>query len=258
MRTMLLQEDRFNEVVRVQHKLIKNVIKEPGETKFHRLKLSNDTIRKSVDCSEQSRFLFELLGFVKEMQPGPNGQMEEVYQLYPQNIQIEEFRMVDRIMERIAGNGSAALRPALPEAGKNNPVKVTSSKKDEVKRLATTNTELKSKLWEAQQERRNRQVNAPQMYREQQHIAAVNESADDYYSQMKQSRQSSDFYKKWNEKKKMITGDQIQQQIDGERRQQVQDMMLKDRSVNEKWGIRCLVMTNEFRAKHGLSALVWN
>ena len=57
-------------------KILKNIVNDPTNKKFQRLRLSNERIKKAIGECEQSRFILELLGFQKALLP-PEQQMQD-------------------------------------------------------------------------------------------------------------------------------------------------------------------------------------
>ena len=47
--------------------ILKNIINDPTNQKYQRLKCSNEKIKKAIIDCEQSRFIMEMLGFEKLM-----------------------------------------------------------------------------------------------------------------------------------------------------------------------------------------------
>jgi UBX domain-containing protein 6 len=43
--------------------VLKNIVNDPTNKKYQKLRLSNDKIKKAIGDCEQSRFILELLGF---------------------------------------------------------------------------------------------------------------------------------------------------------------------------------------------------
>lgn len=57
--------------------IIKNLVNDPTNRKYQRLRLTNDKIRKAIVECEQSQFVIELLGFQKaRLEPEATGAVQ--------------------------------------------------------------------------------------------------------------------------------------------------------------------------------------
>ena len=65
MRYQLKNDQVFHNNLQLILTIIKNLVNDPTNRKYQRLRLSNDKIRKAIVECEQSQFVIELLGFQK-------------------------------------------------------------------------------------------------------------------------------------------------------------------------------------------------
>lgn len=63
MRIQLKSDMLFSECVKVMFTVIQNILKNPNEDKFCKLRLSNASIKKNIGDIDQARFLLEMIGF---------------------------------------------------------------------------------------------------------------------------------------------------------------------------------------------------
>ena len=63
MRIQLKSEMRFTESIKLMNTVIQNILKNPGEDKYCKLRLSNPGIKKNIADIDQAKFLLEMIGF---------------------------------------------------------------------------------------------------------------------------------------------------------------------------------------------------
>ena len=63
MRYQVNNDSIYNGNLELMMKILKNIVNEPTNKKFQKLRLSNERIKKAIGECEQSRFIVELLGF---------------------------------------------------------------------------------------------------------------------------------------------------------------------------------------------------
>ena len=63
MRVKLLSDEAFLNTITVLRTLLKNIIKDPGEIKFHKIRLTNPKIKVAIADVIQCCLLLEMLGF---------------------------------------------------------------------------------------------------------------------------------------------------------------------------------------------------
>ena len=57
------QEEQYFNILKVLGAIIANLVKDPIETKYHTLKLSNKKIQETITCNMECVNLLEVLGF---------------------------------------------------------------------------------------------------------------------------------------------------------------------------------------------------
>lgn len=65
MRISLKSDKAFFETVKTLIQILKNIVKDPSNMKYQRLRLSNEKIKQCLTNNEQSLFFLEMLGFEK-------------------------------------------------------------------------------------------------------------------------------------------------------------------------------------------------
>ena len=63
MRIKLGSDQMFFDSIKIINTVLQNILKNPGQLKYSRLRLSNEKIRKHIDSVEQARFILEMIGF---------------------------------------------------------------------------------------------------------------------------------------------------------------------------------------------------
>ena len=69
MRIKLGTDKLFFDSIKIINTVIQNILKNPGQMKFSRLRLSNEKIMKHIDSVEQARFILEMIGFEQQQLP---------------------------------------------------------------------------------------------------------------------------------------------------------------------------------------------
>lgn len=114
MRFQLSNDSVFTGNLELLTKILKNIVNEPTNKKFQKLRLSNERIKKAIGECEQSRFIVELLGFQKALLP-PEQQVlpennviqqlgqpdEEYYVLVEDRLDVREFEIVINVMSTL-------------------------------------------------------------------------------------------------------------------------------------------------------------
>ena len=69
MRIRLNSDKMFFDSIKIINTVIQNILKNPGQIKFSRLRLTNEKIMKHIDSVEQARFIMEMMGFEQQLLP---------------------------------------------------------------------------------------------------------------------------------------------------------------------------------------------
>ena len=69
MRIKLNSDKMFFDSIKIINTVLQNILKNPGQLKYSRLRLSNEKIMKHIDSVEQARFIMEMMGFEQQMLP---------------------------------------------------------------------------------------------------------------------------------------------------------------------------------------------
>lgn len=104
MRVQLKSDQLFFSTVKVLHIILKNIVNDPTNPKYQRLKLSNEKVKKAIAQCEQSRFILEMLGFelVKWKDESlPDGLEEDYYILNQERIDMREFNLLISIIDEL-------------------------------------------------------------------------------------------------------------------------------------------------------------
>lgn len=122
---------------------------------------------------------------------------------------------------------------------------------------------MKSRLLSAHADRHDRRVNQPELIEEQRAVAYQNDQLDTYLGQMQHYKKMQQ--RKWiTRPKKMVTIDDLQKKIDEDIKIRNNGYYAGKGTNSENWGIRCLDLTNKFRAatdeghEGNKSALKWD
>ena len=75
MRIQLGSDAKMNETILFMSKIIKNILDNPGDDKFCKLKMSNQKMKDLIFSNEQANFILELVGF-EEMQICPKNSVK--------------------------------------------------------------------------------------------------------------------------------------------------------------------------------------
>ncbi len=63
MRIKVGSDDKMFYILKTLHTLLSNILKNPEEIKYQKIKLSNKVIKATITDVQESRFLLEMLGF---------------------------------------------------------------------------------------------------------------------------------------------------------------------------------------------------
>lgn len=63
LRVQIRSDKAFFESIKVLETVLQNIIKNPGEVKYSKLRLTNDKIKKNIGDVQQARFILEVIGF---------------------------------------------------------------------------------------------------------------------------------------------------------------------------------------------------
>jgi len=69
LRLNLRSDKKAFTVIRTLYTILRNILKDPSEPKFQKLRLSNKEIKANVCEIEESKFLLEMMGFEEKMLP---------------------------------------------------------------------------------------------------------------------------------------------------------------------------------------------
>ena len=69
MRIKLNSDKMFFDSIKIINTVLQNILKNPGQIKYSRLRLTNEKIMKHIDSVEQARFIMEMMGFEQQMLP---------------------------------------------------------------------------------------------------------------------------------------------------------------------------------------------
>ena len=69
MRIRLNSDKMFFDSIKIINTVIQNILKNPGQIKYSRLRLTNEKIMKHIDSVEQARFIMEMMGFEQQLLP---------------------------------------------------------------------------------------------------------------------------------------------------------------------------------------------
>eukprot|EP00347_Sterkiella_histriomuscorum_P004564 403359984 len=222
MRCYLKSDQIFFQNIKVMQTVLKNIINDPTNQKFHRLKASNEKIKKAITECEQSRFILEMLGFerVQWKDTSQQGAIEEEYfMLNQERLDMREYNL--GYWEQGPNNGSNNSFEERKTSKINVPV--NSKVKEKVNKIKNHDSIMKNRLLQAHQERQR-----------------------DAEAKL-QTRKC----------RRVITTADLQKKIDEETRFK-NNAQSAGKGDSERWGIRALELTNQFRAQHGLPALSWN
>ncbi|CDW73897.1 scp-like extracellular [Stylonychia lemnae] len=276
MRVQLKSDAYFFQNLKILQTILKNIINEPTNKKFQRLRLSNEKLKTAVSECEQSRFILEMLGFEK-VQWYDDSQFdaiqEDYYILNQQRIDMREFNIVVQIINEVFSknnmspltinmenqSGNLASNFSSKEEFKTSKitVPVNSRVKAQVDKIKNTENIMKSKLQSAHQERSTRQQYQPEIYQAQRELTNQNIKLESYMDQIKYYREMQRRNYRQEQVGKVITSQDLQKKIDDETRFK-NNATAAGKGDSERWGIRALELTNQFRASHGLPALSWN
>eukprot|EP00347_Sterkiella_histriomuscorum_P010826 403374778 len=277
MRCYLKSDQTFFQNIKVMQTVLKNIINDPTNQKFHRLKASNEKIKKAITECEQSRFILEMLGFQRVQwkdtsQPGAIE--EEYFMLNQERLDMREYNLVVSIIDDILkqNNLSPLTRNLVsweqgPNNGSNNSfeerktskinVPVNSKVKEKVNKIKNHDSIMKNRLLQAHQERQVRHQFTPEVYQTQRELTDRNHQLDTYMDQIKYYREMQRQNFRQENIGRVITTADLQKKIDEETRFK-NNAQSAGKGDSERWGIRALELTNQFRAQHGLPALSWN
>jgi hypothetical protein len=92
--------------------ILRNIVKDPTNKKFQRLRLSNDKLKKLIVDCEQTSFILELLGFQRALLPPPEMieggdayvSLEDYYVLLDDRLDVREFETLITIIDQLQVN----------------------------------------------------------------------------------------------------------------------------------------------------------
>ena len=132
MRVQLKSDALFFSNIKLLSTVLKNIVNDPTNQKFQRLRLSNEKIKKAISDCEQSRFILEMLGFEIVMwkdESIPDCVEEEYYMLMEHRIDIRELSLVISIIEDVLKANN--LTPLTKNLGGDNQIdKISQSIED--------------------------------------------------------------------------------------------------------------------------------
>lgn len=186
METHIFDTEEFVTVLEVLKKLIGNILKDPNESKFHKIKLSNKKIQETIGRCAPALFLLELIGFKRskedEIVDVFTIKQVDCYILDYESFLIENFECLDElIQERLSKigdkstnnfsmtvpTGPAGDKPKTYDAttGYNNKyVPMNSKRRQQMEKLANQKKTNKDMLFELAQQRQKRKYEQPQLY----------------------------------------------------------------------------------------------
>jgi len=111
MRIQLKSDALVLKSCKVLRTLLQNIIADPNEEKFKRIRLSNEKIKETITNVEQSRFLLELVGFEEVLVPDENaGKGSELYMMVDsRRLDVRELVHVIRILDEVITNGGCKI-----------------------------------------------------------------------------------------------------------------------------------------------------
>jgi hypothetical protein len=186
METHIFDTEEFYIVLEVLKKLVGNILKDPNETKFHKIKLSNKKIQETIGNCAPALFLLELIGFKRskedEVVDSFTTKQVDCYILDYESFLIENFECLNELIQeklsKIGDKPSNNFSMTVPTApigdkqktyeattGYNNKyVPMNSKRRQQMERLANQKKSNKDMLFELAQQRQKRKFEQPQLY----------------------------------------------------------------------------------------------
>ena len=109
MRIQLKSDTFVLKSCKVLRTLLQNIVSDPNEEKFRRIRLSNDKIKETITNVEQSRFLLELIGFEEVLVPDETGGAEAFLMVDLRRLDTRELVHVIRILDEVISNGGCRV-----------------------------------------------------------------------------------------------------------------------------------------------------
>lgn len=155
--------------------LLQNIVNDPSEAKFHKVKLSNKRISETVVRNMECMNLLEVLGFEqKEDVLSQDQGLQVMLQIDQQHVldNYHKLSSVYSILKELTATQSIKSltkhfkNPELEAAATPSPSQPPSSslsKSKQISKMANTQQNVRSKLLEAQFEREGRRMNHPEL-----------------------------------------------------------------------------------------------
>lgn len=100
LRVKLGNDKKFFDAAKIIHAVVNNIIKDPTEQKFLKVRLSNDKIKSAITDNEQSCFIMEMLGFERRWLEVDHF-VDEFYVIDPWKIDVEDFGRLKSILDDV-------------------------------------------------------------------------------------------------------------------------------------------------------------
>lgn len=109
MRIQLKSDALTLKTCKVLRTLLQNIVSDPKEERFRRIRLNNDKIRETVTNVEQAKFMLELVGFEEAMIPMEEGYPEPVMMIDQSRLDTRELVHVANILDEIISSGGCKV-----------------------------------------------------------------------------------------------------------------------------------------------------
>lgn len=97
MRVQLKSDALFFQAIKLLHTVLSNIVQDPTNLKYQKLRLSNEKIKKNIADVEQSIFMLEMIGFQKQ-QLVEDGKEEMYLIMSPGSSDIRDLIMIEGIL----------------------------------------------------------------------------------------------------------------------------------------------------------------
>ena len=196
------QQNKFDQTLQVLHQILQNLLKDPLDTKYHKLKLQNKKISEFISTQIECVNLLELLGFAQRQDMiSEDGQLLTML-FIEQAAVLENFiriQQVGEICSELLSEKSVnslikhfeekrAAAGGQPTLANNVTSLSQSQKRIQIQKMANQQANIKNKLLEAQFSRQQRMANDPQLIAQQRALAYQNERLDTYLGQLQHYR----------------------------------------------------------------------
>lgn len=101
MRVQLKTDSNFIVSLKTLNTILNNIMNDPSNIKFHKLRISNEKLTKFLFNFEACCFLLEMIGFDRSQQMAEEGTLEDFYILNTQRFSIQDFDLVIQIVDSI-------------------------------------------------------------------------------------------------------------------------------------------------------------